>query len=145
MTGSPLPVMCQATSPVIGTCDGLAPAAWVYLIVVPLANGPNSFPLPLSSTKILTLGSTLSLPTSRKKPLEVLPGGSGCPDGLTESLQATIGGVVSTQCLTAVSHLTSPCGSSKQARIVSVPSPARPFLALYVKSTSPALSVPSVN
>ncbi len=53
--------MCQSTAlacplplplfPPIGMIDGVAPLASVYLIFVPLGNGPKIMPLPVSSTQ----------------------------------------------------------------------------------------------
>src|SRR5574341_1208414 len=50
---SPVPVMCHCTAllgPPIGFWLGVPPGASVYLIRVPLGNGPKTVPLPLSTT-----------------------------------------------------------------------------------------------
>src|SRR3990172_8495322 len=60
------------------------------------------------------------------------------PCGLVDSMHATTGGVVSTQCFKALVHWTSPNTSVKHASIVSVP---RPPLLEYVHDTSPLASV----
>jgi hypothetical protein len=51
----------QSTSPVPGFWLGVAPGAWVSLIVVPSANGPNTAALSLSWMKIRASGSALSV------------------------------------------------------------------------------------
>ena len=59
-TASPLRVMCQSMTPGPGLWLGVAPGAWVSLILVPLGNGPNVAVLPVSAMVTVGFGSTAS-------------------------------------------------------------------------------------
>src|SRR5436309_7297691 len=102
---SPFPLIFQSTAPAPGLIEGVAPGAWVYLTLVPLANGPKTVPVPRSTTKTDTLGSTASEPISRKNPSSLWALGTCLPPGLTPSGHAATGAEVSTQCLMTLTEL----------------------------------------
>src|SRR5262249_25160633 len=116
---SPFPLIFHCTAPGPGLIEGVAPGACVYLMLVPLVNGPKTVPVPLSTTKICGLGSTASVAVSRKNPSSLWGGGTW-PPGLTPSGQAATGAVVSTQCLMTLTALVCPA-ISVLTLIVSLP------------------------
>ena len=138
-SASPCPRMNQLTAPGPGRIDGLAPLASVYLMVVPFGKPPKVVPVPESTTKMSTSGSTASVAVNLKKPSWLFARGMW-PPGFGPGGHDATGGVVSSQRLVTLTEVLWPAIWVVTV-MVSVPRLDGAIGTLYVKDTWPLGSV----